>query len=298
MYPKKKKRFLLIILIIVICFAFIKITSSGRGSVSLIDNVISFVTKPFNKVASTAVNKAAETVKTNKNTLMEQNKELEAKVSELEKKNSALNAAAVENDRLRGLLDLKDKSPQYELMACNAFSRNISNYSDSFFIDKGSKDGIIPNLPVIGSKGLIGYITETGRSWSRVRTILDGGSNVGCIVTRTQSTAVAEGNNALLPNGLLSMIFVSRDMNIIEGDIIATSGLGQIYPPGITIGKITEITSDEISKSQFATIQPAENFENIKEVFVITKYIEPVSAAEADISEVTESDSETENQDE
>ena len=293
MYPRKKKRFLLFILVIVLCIAFIKITADNRNSVNVLDNIISFVTKPFNKVASTAVNKAAETVKTNKKALMEQNAELEKKIAELEKKNSALNAASVENDRLRGLLDLKDKSPQYELTACNAFSRSIANYSDSFFIDKGSKDGIIPNLPVIGSKGLIGYVVETGRSWSRVRTILDGGSNVGCVVTRTQSTAVAEGNNALLPNGLLSMIFVSKDMNIIEGDIIETSGLGQIYPPGITIGKISEITSDEISKSQFATIQPAENFENIKEVFVITKYIEPGAAAETDITEAAEIPEET-----
>ena len=68
----------------------------------------------------------------------------------------------------------------------------------------------------------------------------------------------------------MSMIYVSKEMNLVEGDIVETSGLGQIYPPGIAIGRIKEITTDEITKSQYAIIKPSEDFELIREVFVIT----------------------------
>jgi len=164
------------------------------------------------------------------------------------------------------------KNPQLDLEASIVISKDTSNYYSTFLIDKGLEDGIKTNMPVVGAKGLIGYVAETGKGFSKIQTIIEGGSSVGCVVSRTGNTAVTEGNTVLLKEGLMSMIYVSKEMNLVEGDIVETSGLGQIYPPGLVIGRIKEITTDEITKSQYAIIKPVEDFEFIREVFVITNF--------------------------
>ena len=127
-------------------------------------------------------------------------------------------------------------------------------------------------MPVVGAKGVIGYVVEAGASFAKVQTIIEGGSSVGCVVTRTGNTAICEGNTALLKDGLMTMIYVSKEMNLVEGDIVETSGLGEIYPSGLVIGRVKEIKTQAITKTQYAIIQPVENFDFIREVFVITNY--------------------------
>ena len=136
-------------------------------------------------------------------------------------------------------------------------------------------------MAVIGSKGLIGYVIEAGKTFARVRTVIDGGSSAGCMVSRTQSLAVAEGDTGLMNSGLMKMMYVSKEMNLIKGDIIETSGMGKIYPPGIVIGRVEEIKSFSGNESHYAIIRPVEDFATIHEVFVVTDF-EKVGGEEND----------------
>lgn len=208
----------------------------------------------------------------NKKELINENKSMDNKILELEKENSELKAYALENERLRAMLEFKDKNPQFSLAAAEIISKDNSNYYSVFLINKGTESGIKVNMPIIGSKGLIGYVIESGAGFSKVRTILDGRSSAGCKITRTQNIAVTEGDTSLINDGLIKMIYVSKDMNIIKGDIIETSGMGQIYPPGIIIGRVEEIKYSG-SESQYALIKPVEDFDSVYEVFAITDYV-------------------------
>jgi len=127
-------------------------------------------------------------------------------------------------------------------------------------------------MPVVGSKGVVGYVVQTGATFSKVQTVIEGGSSLGCIITRTGDIAVCEGDTNLLKDGLMTMTYVSKDMSIVEGDIIETSGLGEIYPAGLVIGRVKELKNESITKNQYAVIKPAEDFDYIREVFVVTNH--------------------------
>ena len=270
----RNKKYIIVTAILIISIFTVYISSINRENTLPYDNVVGFIMEPaakFFSAVSSGVNDFFEYFK-DKKKLVNKNYELDNRVMQLEHENSKLEALEIENERLRGMLDFKDKNPQFDLIASTVISKDTSNYYSTFLIDKGSNDGIKTNMPVVGAKGLIGYVVETGSSFAKIQTIIEGGSSVGCVVSRTGNTAVTEGDTALLKEGLMSMIYVSKEMNLIEGDLIETSGLGQIYPAGILIGRIKEIQVDDITKSQYAVIKPVEDFEFIREVFIITNF--------------------------
>lgn len=271
MFSKNKKYYIVIGILIISVIA-VYFSAADRENTLAYDNAVGFIVKPITKAFAYIANGTADFFQyfSDKKELVNKNYELDNRIMKLEHENSKLKALEIENERLRGMLGFKENNPQFTLVTSAVISKDTSNYYSTFVIDKGTESGIKTNMPVVGSKGLIGYIVEAGKGFSKVQTIIEGGSSVGCIVTRTGNTAVTEGNTVLLKDGLMSMIYVSKEMNLVEGDIIETSGLGQIYPSGIAIGRIKEIKTDTITKSQYAVIKPVENFELIREVFVIT----------------------------
>lgn len=273
MFSRNKKYFI-VIGILVISIIAVYFSAVDRENTLAYDNAAGFIVEPFVKVFSYVKNGTSDFFDyfKDKKELVNKNYELDNRVMELEHQNSKLEALELENERLRSMLEFKEKNPQFELAASTVISKDTSNYYSTFLIDKGLNDGIKTNMPVVGAKGLIGYVAEAGNGFSKIQTIIEGGSSVGCLVSRTGNTAVAEGDTTLLKDGLMSMFYVSKEMNLVEGDIIETSGLGQIYPSGIPIGRIKEITTDAITKSQYAIVQPVEDFELIREVFVITNF--------------------------
>ena len=270
----KNKKFIIISIVIVLSLVAIYFSAVNRNNTRFTDSVVGAVVKPVNNFFGGITRGVSGFFDyfQNKKDLTNENNEMKNKILALEKENSELKAYALENERLRGMLEFKDKNPQFSLTAAEIVSKDNSNYYSVFLINKGTEAGIKVNMPIIGSKGLIGYVIESGSGFAKVRTILDGRSSAGCKITRTQNTAVTEGDTSLINDGLIKMIYVSKDMNIIKGDIIETSGMGQIYPPGIIIGRVEEIKYSG-SESQYALIKPVEDFDSVHEVFAITDYV-------------------------
>ena len=273
---RRNKKYIIVVLIVLVLLVAIYFSAVNRENTLFYDNAVSFVSRPVSQFMTFVGNKFGDFFDyfKDKKRLVEENVALTDQVTELEHKNAQLSSYEAENERLRNMLDLKGKNPQFDLIASSVISKDNSNYYGTFLIDKGANHGIATNMAVMGTKGLIGYVIETGTNWAKIQTMIDGGSSAGCMVTRTKSVAVTNGTTALLNEGLLSMLYISKDMSIVEGDIIETSGLGQIYPSGIMIGRVKELRKDDSTQSQYAIIQPVEDFENIKEVFVIAKTLE------------------------
>ena len=270
----RNRKYLIVIGILIISVITVYFSAADRENTLAYDNAAGFIVEPFIKVFSYAKNGTSDFFNyfKDKKELVNKNYELDNRVMKLEHEKSKLEALELENDRLRSMLDFKEKNPQFKLSASTVISKDTSNYYSTFLIDKGLNDGIKTNMPVVGAKGLIGYVVEAGNGFSKIQTIIEGGSSVGCVVVRTGNTAVAEGDTALLKDGLMSMHYISKEMNLVEGDLIESSGLGQIYPSGLLIGRIKEITTNAVTKSQYAIVQPIEDLELIREVFVITNY--------------------------
>lgn len=274
----KNRKYIIVIAILIISIVVVYFSALNRENTLAYDNAVGYIVEPVSKLFNSIAVKTGDFFGyfKDKKELINKNQELDNRVMKLEHENSSLQALEIENERLRGLLNFKEQNPQFALEACTVISKDTSNYYSTFLIDKGTNDGIKTNMPVVGAKGVIGYIVETGASFAKVQTIIEGGSSVGCVVTRTGNTAVCEGNTALLKDGLMTMIYVSKEMNLVEGDIVETSGLGEIYPSGIALGRIKEIKTEGITKSQYAVVQPVEDFDVINEVFVITNLNEAI----------------------
>ena len=270
----RNKKYFIVIAILIISVVVVYFSAIDRENTLAYDNAVGYIVEPVAKLFNTVSVGTGDFFHyfKDKKNLVNENQKLDNKVMELEHDNSKLKSLEIENERLRSLLKFKEQNPEHKLSACTVISKDTSNYYSTFLIDKGTKDGIEKNMPVVGAKGIIGYVVEAGTGFAKVQTVIEGGSSVGCVVTRTGNTAVCEGNTALLKDGLMTMIYVSKEMNLVEGDIVETSGLGEIYPSGLVIGRVKEIKTQPITKTQYAIIQPVENFDFIREVFVITNY--------------------------
>lgn len=270
----KNKKYIFAAIITVVALVFVYVSAVNRNNARGVDGIVGFVVEPVSNFFGYVSEKTSGFFEyfSNKKVILSENRELKEKVLGLEKEISTLKAYEYENERLRNMLKFKEQNPRFSTVAARVVSRDNSNYYSSFLISKGTGDGIKVNMPVVGSSGIIGYVIEAGGNFARVRTVLDGGSSVGCMITRTRALAVTEGDTTLLNDGLVKMNYVSKGMKLIKGDIIETSGMGQIYPPGIIIGRVEEIKEYSGSESQYAVIRPVEDFETIREVFVITDY--------------------------
>lgn len=195
--------------------------------------------------------------------LEKENKELESELSKTE-------ISIRENEELRKLLGLKESYPQLELEAAEIVARDPINWYNTFTINKGAVHGVAINQAVISvDKSLVGRICEVGTTWSKVMTINDPGHAVGAEVVRSGEYGIVEGDSTLEVDGNCRLSFVPKNANIIVGDKVVTSGLGGVYPKGLSVGKVLEIRPDVQGISQYAVISPDANIEKLKAVFII-----------------------------
>lgn len=198
-----------------------------------------------------------------------ENAELREKVALLEGEVRETEELKKENARLRDMLELRDREVQYDTQAAEVIAKDAGNWFLTFTIDKGTSSGIAQGNAVITTDGLVGYVYEVGTTWARVQSIIDSTSSAGAAIKRTGDTGVVEGDLELQNEGKCAFVYLRKDANVTEGDYVETSGLGGIYPPGLYIGKVTEVTVDASGVSQRAIVQPAVSFDKLSEVFVI-----------------------------
>ena len=103
-------------------------------------------------------------------------------------------------------------------------------------------------------------------------TILQPGSYVACLVSRTRDSGNLNGDAAYAAAGRCVLENLSRDTLAVVGDEIITTGLGGEFPPNIRVGTVAELVPEESGKSAIAVIEPGANVNSIKHVFVITDY--------------------------
>jgi rod shape-determining protein MreC len=191
-------------------------------------------------------------------------------INELKRESRSVEAYKEENDRLRELLELKNtQMSEYKTAAARIISYEPDNWNETIVIDKGSRNGIKEGSVVVTGGGVVGQVTETGTTWSRVSAIINLDNALGVRVIRTGDLAIVEGDSELSREGNCKMSFIAKDASVIVGDLLETSGLGGIYPPGMTVGTVTKINSDNTGTMQYAVVKPVVDFNNLYEVLVI-----------------------------
>jgi len=203
-------------------------------------------------------------------TVHEQNKMLKNEIEQLRQQNTMAEEYAAENARLRELLSYKQSAQQFDLLAARVIGRDAVLWTSTIVVDRGSKDGVRENMPVVTGKGLVGRVTEVAPLSSKVQLILDVRSSVGTLIQRTESrvTGIVTGtmDNPYMPQ----MVNIPRNADVQDGDTVITSGFGGIYPKGIPVGQIVSQHSDDTGLLKVALIETAVDFQRLEDVAIIT----------------------------
>lgn len=203
----------------------------------------------------------------------EENQRLRDEINELNSQMVDYLETKQENEHLREMVGLAQSSPGTEFSEpCTVIGRTANDIFGSFFIDKGTKDGVSINDPVVTKDGLVGFITEAEYTYSRVTPITSNELSIGVYCVRTGETGVTQGSFELAEEGILSMIYVPLDCEMSEGDIIVTSGYSGLVPKGLVVGKIGETEIAPNGLSRIAEVTPSCDAAELKTVYVIVDF--------------------------
>lgn len=197
-----------------------------------------------------------------------ENEELRAEVARLRQESINIEAYRNENQRLHALLDMKDLREGPEYTGANVISRDSGDWYETLVIDKGTLSGVNVNSIVVVPDGLVGSVVEAGADYAKVKAVTDVESSVGAICGRTNDIGLAEGKSGLTPSGKCALNYLDKNVKIIEGDVIETSGTGGIFPRGITIGRVTHISESGDGLTLNCEIEAAVNPKKVTEVLV------------------------------
>ena len=234
------------------------------------------ILRPF-QVAVSAVSRTAGSTWTTYFSLVrtsQENETLRERVRRLESERHRSAEVELQNQRLKLLLNFRAQLPE-EAIAARIVGRDSTGLFDSFTLDRGERDGVSPSMAVVCDDGVVGRIAQVSPRASRVLLITNHNSGVDATIQRTRARGIVEG----VLGADARMKYLKRTEDVVVGDIIVTSGLDGIYPKGIRIGRIMEVTKKEYGLFQVAQIVPSVDFSRLEEVLIVTS--QPLLASEA-----------------
>ena len=256
-----------------LCVAAMIISAVARERPTLFEDAANRIINPVQKLLTNAGGWVKERFEflSLLNEIAAENARLKETLHGLETENARLKLVERENAKLNELLALSQLYPEYETEGAEIFAKDPGNWYANFLIDKGRNDGLAKNMAVLAPGGLVGRIYESGSNYSKVIAIIDDTSAVSAKSVRTGDVGVVRGDLRFVGEGLCRMDFINIDAEIAIGDEIVTSNLGEIYPPGLTVGFVTEISADAGGLTKYATVKPAVDFKRLETVLVINR---------------------------
>lgn len=195
-----------------------------------------------------------------------ENEQLRLENGQLKLDNSLLTEKVSEYERLKKLLRFREFS-KLDSIACNVIGRNITGYLKYVIIDRGSDDGVKRKDPVISYSGLVGMVSEVYADTARVEVVLNPGSNVSVMNSRTRTVGIVRGDG----RGKMAVDFYDRLDDAVTGDILITSGLGGVYPKGIIVGQVDNVETVETGLFKNLTLTSNVDFYKLENVLVVGK---------------------------
>ena len=190
--------------------------------------------------------------------LVEENRQVKAELMQVQEIRLA-------NERLRKLLDFKADVNLVTLPA-QVISEDASSWFRTVIIDKGSDNGVEEGMPVVVAEGVVGRTIRVAAHQSRVLLITDASSAVASLVQKNRTRGICRGKGANL-----TLDFALRLEDIVEGDLIVTSGTGGVFPKGLTIGYVEHVSLVEYGLFQPVNVKPTVDFSRLEEVLVLLK---------------------------
>ena len=170
----------------------------------------------------------------------------------------------LENIRLKKFVNFTGKVPN-TYVAAQIIGRDPTPWFKTVLIDKGSNDNLVKGSPVLVSEGIVGQIINVSNNYSKVLLIIDRNSAVDALVQNTRVRGIVKGNS----QNNCSFVYALRKDDVKEGEMIVSSGLDQVFPKGLRIGRILKVTKIHSQLFQDIIIETSVNFDKIEEVLVL-----------------------------
>lgn len=196
-----------------------------------------------------------------------ENDRLKKELLQLKTENIRLRELASAHERLRNLLQLKKQLAGSSQVA-EVVGSGPSPFLQIFYINKGRKDGLVRGMPVVHPDGVVGRLEKTSGHFSQVILINDPSFAVDCLCQRSRVRGVLTG---IPGEGNCQIKYVARNEDIKPGDIIITSGLDQLYPKGMILGRVLKVISQVKGNFLFIEVIPECRLSRTEEVLILQK---------------------------
>ncbi len=261
----ERRSLALLIGLFVICFSLMTLSVRFRGQSTLMERALLSLVGSAIRVAeiprkwSTDLWKQYQLIRN----AHEENIALKRKLQTLTANHAQIQELKLEIARLEKLLGAS-QNLEAPVRLARIVARNKSIYGESFLLDLGSRDGVHKNMPVMHQAGLVGRISRVGNNVSQVLALLDSRSAVNVIAQRTR----AQGVFAISSAGESEVRYMPLHVEMKPGDHLISSGLGGIFPKGLPVAHITEITD---VRGLFPKIKAKAivDFSNLEEVMIL-----------------------------
>lgn len=206
--------------------------------------------------------------------LQAENEALKRQLAEMEEEIRLAQADREENRHFRELMKLtQQRRDLSDVEACMITEHAVTNWTSSLTLNKGTAHGVESGDAVIdGTGSLVGVVREVGLNWCTVLTVVDTDTSLGAQVFRTKDLAIAAGNFSLMEQNRLRLEFLPAGCQLLSGDLVQTSGLGEYYPSGLVIGTVEEVLVDDSGAASYAILAPSADLAALTEVFVIKSF--------------------------
>ncbi|MFZ0773451.1 MAG: rod shape-determining protein MreC [Candidatus Sulfotelmatobacter sp.] len=204
-----------------------------------------------------------------------ENRQLKQEIDQIRLEQVRLSEDAEQAHRLQSLLAFKEQFISKTVPA-QVIGSSGTDLSRSIYIDKGSNEGIKPDMAVITAGGIVGKVWIAYPSTSLVLLINDQTSGVGAMLEKSRLQGVLKGT----PDGAVILERVMSDEKVESGETVLSSGGEQIFPKGLPVGTVTRVSP---GREMFLHIEvkPAADLSRLEEVLVVTEKQEQSAAVES-----------------
>ncbi|WRS28769.1 rod shape-determining protein MreC [Oscillospiraceae bacterium MB08-C2-2] len=266
-------RFKILLAVLALLVGFMIQAVYTGGTAPLLSQIFSFITTPLQQASASLARSAGEFFDKflRADEIAAENEFLRQQVNSLRENQVEYDRMKHENEQFREILGVKEKLSDLEIEMASVIARDPSDRFYSFMIGKGSVDGISPLDPVMTPDGLVGYVSEVGATYSKVITLLDVSIDVGAFASAARDIGIVSGTVEMASQGMCQMEYLPRESTVAKGDLILTSG-GALYPKDLVIGVVEDVRTSSHGTSLVASIKPAADIRNVKDVVVITHF--------------------------
>ena len=175
---------------------------------------------------------------------------------------------AAENQQLRALLELRP-ALNVKSVAAEILFEAADPYSRKVFIDRGATHGVLRGAPVVNESGVLGQVTRVYPLTAEVTLLTDRDAAIPVINTRTQQRSAAYGGAGGGANPGLELRFMAGNADVQTGDLLSTSGLDGVYPPGLPVARVSTVERRADSGFALIALTPAASPDGVRHVLVL-----------------------------